>query len=77
MSAKAILATLPYKIKRDNENEVYKNYVARNLRIIGENTARMSQGGYMKVDYEDIINPKPQKQYKIGEATSKIRDKLR
>lgn len=60
MSAKAIMATIAYKIKEDAEEDLYKRYVARCLRIITENTAKLSGGNYMKAEYDDILHPKPQ-----------------
>lgn len=60
MSLRAIIAMLPYKIKADTEDELFRIYMARCARMITENTAKLSGGGYLKVDYEDIIDPKPQ-----------------
>ena len=37
----------------------YRIYVTNCLRIISENTARMSNGSYVTAKFEDIINPKP------------------
>ena len=77
MSAKAILSSLPYKIKLDLENETYHKYMARCARILTENTAAMVQGSYINVEYDDIINPKPQTKYEQGEIANKIKSKLR
>jgi hypothetical protein len=60
ISARGVISVLPYKIKKDHEDELYRGYMARCARILTENTARLSGGGYLKVEYEDIINPKPQ-----------------
>ncbi|MBO5701396.1 MAG: hypothetical protein J6S71_03050 [Clostridia bacterium] len=54
MSPKAIIATLPVKLKQDREDEVYRDYVTRNLRLIAENT-----GKHYTKEYSDIINPQP------------------
>ena len=37
----------------------YRIYVAECLRMIGENTAKVSGGSYMTAKFEDIINPNP------------------
>ena len=77
MGIKAILATLPCKIKADVEQEVWREYMARCARLCTENTAGLSQGSYISVEYGDIIRNKPQIKQKQGEATEKIRAKLR
>ena len=77
MGVKAILATLPYKIKTDMEQEIWRDYMAKCARLCTENTAGLSQGQYLTVEYEDIIHKKPQIKQKQGEATEKIRAKLR
>ena len=71
------MSTLPYKIKADLENELYRKYMARCVRILTENTAAMVQGQYIKAEYEDLINPKPQVNYEKGEIANKIKAKLR
>ena len=57
MSAKAIIATLPTKIRQDAEKAVWEDYVAQCLRVITENTAKAVQGGYVTKEYRDIIHP--------------------
>ena len=37
----------------------YRIYVSDCLRIISENTAKMSGGSYITTKFADIINPKP------------------
>lgn len=59
MRARAIISTLPYKIKQDSETELYRLYMARCARITTENTAKFVKGGYIKADFDDIIHPKP------------------
>ena len=77
MSSKAILATLPYKINADIEQEVWREYMARCARICTENTACLGNVRYISVEYDDIIHKNPQINQKQGEATEKIRTKLR
>lgn len=58
MSARAINATIGYKIKHDFEKELYEKYIAKCARICTENTAKFCNGSYIGVDYSEIINPK-------------------
>lgn len=37
----------------------YRIYISDCLRIIGENTAKISKGSYITAEFTDIINPKP------------------
>ena len=37
----------------------YRIYVTDCLRIISENTAKISKGSYITAKFADIINPKP------------------
>ena len=37
----------------------YRIYVTDCLRMVAENTAKMSQGAYTAARFYDIINPKP------------------
>ena len=71
-----MLKTLPYKLKQEVENDVYREYVSSCLRIITENTAGMVNGTYMTLDFNDLINPKPVEEYEQGEITERIRNKL-
>lgn len=77
MNGKTIIATLPYKIKADIEKELYYQYTAKCLRMITENTAALSQGQYIAVEYDEILNPKPEIKHIEGETSEKIKAKLR
>ena len=84
MSARAVVATIGYKIKQDAEIEAYRNYTARCLRILTENTAvpagyysKGDVGAYLTLEYDDIINQKPVKEHKKGEIAEKIKAKMR
>lgn len=77
MNGKAIISTLPYKMKADIERELYQQYTARCLRIITENTAVLSQGQYITVELDEILNPKPEIEHVEGETSEKIKAKLR
>jgi hypothetical protein len=59
MGIRAIIATIGYKIKEDVEAEIYRGYMAKCARLCTENTAKISGGSYFKIEYADIINPKP------------------
>ena len=59
MSAKAVNATIGYKIKQDFEMELHREYMAKCARICTENTAKPSAGSYIGLEYSEIIHPKP------------------
>jgi hypothetical protein len=67
---------LPYKIKADLENEVWRKYTARCLRLMTENTAGMVNGKLISVEYEDIINPKPEENRSADEIINNIKNKI-
>lgn len=51
-----------YATARFNQHQrdlVYRIYVTDCLRMVTENTAKMSQGAYTIARFYDIINPKP------------------
>lgn len=51
--------------------------MSRAVRILTENSAKAVQGSYLAKEYDDIINPKPVKELRKGDATEGIRSKLR
>lgn len=67
---------MPYKIKADLENEVWRKYTARCLRLMTENTAGMVQGKLISVEYEDIISPKPEEKRSADEIIKGIKNKI-
>lgn len=46
--------------KQEQKKMAIDTYNAECLRIIAENTARLSRGSYLKVTLSDILNPKPE-----------------
>lgn len=51
-----------YAMARFNQHRrdlAYRIYVTDCLRMVSENTAKMSQGAYTVARFYDIINPKP------------------
>lgn len=72
MSARAINTTISYRIKQDIEEETYREYIAKCIRICTENTAKMSGGRYINEEYYDIIHPKPKDNRKPEEIVSDI-----
>ena len=67
---------MPYKIKSDAETDLWRKYTARCMRMITENTAGMVNGKFISVEYEDIINPKPEEKRSADEIIGNIKDKL-
>lgn len=70
---------------KEQEEKLYKNYIANTLQNISENTSKIvhivsrgqMESKYMSKTFDDILNPKPEKVYKKGETTNRIRQKLR
>lgn len=50
-----MISALPYAIKRVIEDEIYRVYMTDALKVIGENMAALSGGGYLSKRYYDII----------------------
>ena len=67
---------MPYKIKADLENEVWRKYTARCLRLVAENTAGMVSGKLISVEYEDIINPKPEEKRSADDIINGMKNKI-
>lgn len=61
LGVRAIISTLPYAIKKQLEDDAYKHYMAACARICTENTARLSQGTYMKATLYDVLHGKQDK----------------
>lgn len=84
MSLKAILSTLQYKIKANEEEDIYRQYMAKLTRFITENSANSVtalSGGqigayYLNVDYMDLINPKPVDNRSADEIVRNIKNKI-
>lgn len=64
--------------KKEQEEKATKTYIAECLRMITENTAKMSAGGgsYISVKLTDILNPKPTDNRTSEEVISGIRYKI-
>ena len=58
MRMRAILAVLPVQIKQDAEEALYRDYVARGIRMITESAAKMNGGSYITEEYADMLHPK-------------------
>ena len=53
-----IMLTLTTVIKKNNENEFYKIYVTKALRLITENLSKIyGVGEYITEDYDKILHP--------------------
>ncbi len=56
--------------------QTYQIYLAESLRLIGENTAKISGGRYLQVRWEDILHPKPEETRTPKEIIEKMKDTL-
>lgn len=54
-----MVSALPVMLKKQSFDKAYRVYVTDALKMIGENTARYAGGGYLKVRFADLIDPKP------------------
>lgn len=61
---------------REGKEKAYRNYIADNLRVIGENTAKLGGGGYFKVRWSEIENPKPVETRSSSEIVDHMKNKL-
>ena len=68
--------SLPYKIKADLENEAWRKYTARCLRLMTENTAGLVNGKLISVEYDDIINPKLEEKRSSDDIINGIKNKI-
>lgn len=57
------------------KQEAYESYVADNLRIIGENTARLG-GSYMQKRWIELIRPAPSEIRTADEIITGMKDRL-
>lgn len=80
MGIRALLSTLPYKMKADAEGEIYRRYMAKCAKAITENTARLCGGVHMTASYDEIIEPtRPETaadERTSDEIISSVREKL-
>lgn len=77
MSGRGLIHTLPYKLKEITEQELFRDYVAKCVRLTAENTAKMVSGSYISVEYADLINPKPKQQLNSSDVITSMKNKLR
>lgn len=76
MSVRGLISVLPTVIKRQNEKSALGVYIADCLRILTENTAKVSGGGYIKMRYGELIHPQPEEERTSEEVVNSIKLKL-
>lgn len=77
LTIRAIIAALPTVIEKHLQENLYKVYITDSLRLIGENTAKVCDGGsYIKIRYADIIDKKPKDNRSSEEIIDLIKSKL-
>ena len=76
MSARALLSALPAAMVERSKVTAYRVYTAEALRIMTENTAKYAGGGYMKLKYTDLIDPKPEEKRTGNEIIEMMRKKI-
>lgn len=71
------LTALPALIKQQAKDEAFRAYVTDALKAIAENSARGPHGGgYLKLRYMDIIDPKPEETRTGEEIVQHLSEKL-
>lgn len=76
LTVRAYVSALPALLKQQAKDDAYKAYITEALRIISENTARYTGGGYIKVKYTDIINPRPEEKRTRTEIIDQMKLRL-
>ena len=67
-----------YATARFNQHQrdlAYRIYVTDCLRMVTENTAKLSQGSYTAVKFYDIINPNPKDERSGEEIVAEVINK--
>lgn len=76
MSVRAILATLPYKIKSDNEERLWNEYVAKSLQYLTNNMANAFGGTILLASYDELIKPQRVDHRSAEEIIEDIKKKM-
>lgn len=63
------------RVKQELVDEAYQSYVGENLRIIGENTAKLG-GSYMTKKWYDVAHPKPVETRSADEIIAHMKQKI-
>ena len=58
LRARAYISVLPVAMKRQCEQEIFREYIADGIQMISENTANYVSGRYIVNRYTEIINKK-------------------
>lgn len=79
ISARAIINTLPYKLKEQSENILWRGYMAKGVKILTGNTANFAGGSVLTLDFSELIDPEIDKETEMspGETTKRIKNKLK
>lgn len=72
ISAVGLIRLLPLLLQNEQKKLTYQMYVSECLRIITENTAKLSGGEYIRQKYQDIVNPRHQETKSCEEITAEV-----
>lgn len=72
LGVRAILFSLREKLRQMDEEEAWRIYCAKCLRMITENTANASGGTFMAQEFADILHPKPQDNRGVDEIAEDV-----
>lgn len=76
MSIKAIIQFLPYKIKEQAEETLYKNYITTCLQMLTKSAANFGGGSYMVKSYTDILKPQKVEKRTANEIIADMKKKM-
>lgn len=70
------MASIVERLKMNAEEELYRSYMSRASRIMTETLANKLGGQYLKMEYDDLLNPKKIDNRNSEEIISDMKEKL-
>ena len=67
ISARAILSSLEIKLNDDIKSEMWRDYVARGLKMLTINTSGAETAQYLTIDFVEAIRPQTQEPEQTAE----------
>lgn len=74
LSARALMSTLPYRIKQDVDETAYKIYMSDIVMSLAKHIIRPTKD---PARYWDVVNPKPEETRTAEEIIEYMKNKLR
>lgn len=67
---------MPYKIKEQAEETLYKNYITTCLQMLTKSVANFGGGSYMSKSYADILKPQKVETRTADEIIADMKKKM-